>query len=241
MKKDDVFKEKLDKVSTFSFDQKVVQVFDDMVFRSIPMYKETQTLTAEIISKHYQFKGIILDLGCSIGRSIYTLAKHIKNPNLKIVGVDSSKFMVQKCEENLSNYRLQGDIKISQNDILTMEFKNVEIFIMHYTLQFIPYVQKEFLIQKIYDALPQGSLFIFSEKLQQSDDKIENWFTQIYFDFKRKQGYSELEIAQKRESLENVLEPLTYLSLEKMLQTAGFSKISNLCQYLNFGTFLAIK
>ncbi len=113
--------------------------------------------------------------------------------------------------------------------------------IMNYTLQFIPRDRRLGLVKKIYDSLNTGGVFIFSEKIVSSNTSVNDLLTDLYYDFKRRNGYSELEISQKREALENVLIPLTAEEQMELLQKAGFVKCEVLFRWYNFACFIGIK
>ncbi|MCK5111881.1 MAG: carboxy-S-adenosyl-L-methionine synthase CmoA [Arcobacteraceae bacterium] len=237
MKKDKVFEKPI--LKQFEFDEEVASVFDDMLNRSIPFYDEMLNLTTSFALKYCSEKSIIYDLGCSTASTLINIAHKSKLKDLELIGIDNSDAMLERAGQKSKAYGL--DIKLVNDDIFNVELKKSSVIISNYTLQFIRPLQREKLIKKIYDSLEEGGVFIFSEKVI-SDDKILNkLMIDEYYEFKKKKGYSEFEIAQKREALENVLIPYTYEENKKMIKDVGFKQFDCLFKWVNFATFIAIK
>lgn len=238
--KDQVFAAKLNEIKPFAFDQKVAEVFDDMVSRSIPFYQEIIRIVLDMCQKYYKGNGIVYDLGCSTGNTMLALAKDFKRQDRKIelVGVDSSEEMIEKAKVKLKDF---SHISFFPTPIEEVEFKNAEVVILNYTLQFLPVEERLDLLKRIYKALKPGGILIISEKVKSIDLKIESAMTDLYYDFKRRNGYSELEISQKREALENVLVPLTVEEQVQMLKEAHFQSSDLLFKWYNFASYLGIK
>jgi tRNA (cmo5U34)-methyltransferase len=243
--KDTLYKSTLAQIEPFSFGKKVAHVFDDMVTRSIPLYQCVQNLTAQVVKKLHPNSGVLYDLGCSTGSTLYSIAKILDSDKTHLIGIDSSEHMVQKCQEKIQSFKLKGNIEVHCKDLLeipnTWTLENASGAIMHYVLQFMPPHNKKKVLQNIAKSLPTGGFLILSEKLTQSTHTHTSLFTDVYYDFKSEQGYSELEIAQKREALENVLTPLTTQEICSLAEDVGFDTPEVLCQWMNFGTFLLLK
>jgi tRNA (cmo5U34)-methyltransferase len=126
-------------------------------------------------------------------------------------------------------------------DMGQYSFENAEIVILNYTLQFLKKERRLELLSKIYEALPKGGVIIISEKITVEDQDFEELITDLYYDFKRRNGYSELEISQKREALENVLEPISPDKQLQMIQQAGFEKTDMLFRWYNFASYVGFK
>ena len=233
---DKVFEKSINK--QFEFDEEVASVFDDMLNRSVPYYKEMQRLTINFALRFLNENDRVYDLGCSTGSTLIELSKHCKYP-LELVGIDNSKAMLDRAAKKCNAFGV--DIELLQSDIFDVELNNAQLVISNYTLQFIRPLMREKLIQKIYQSLNENGVFIFSEKVI-SDNKILNkQCIDEYYDFKKTQGYSEFEIAQKREALENVLIPYSEEENRKMIKDAGFTHCETLFKWVNFATFIAIK
>jgi tRNA (cmo5U34)-methyltransferase len=112
---------------------------------------------------------------------------------------------------------------------------------MNYTLQFIPQAERTTLMEKIYQGLLPGGALIIAEKVLDSDARQETLFQSLHADFKRAQGYSDIEISQKRASLENVLISETLATHRARLESAGFREIAVWFHCYNFAALLAVK
>ncbi len=233
---DKIFEKSIKK--QFEFDEDVASVFDDMLNRSVPYYKQTQELTIEFALNYLNKDDVVYDLGCSTASTLIELGKHSKY-DLKLVGIDNSSAMLARASKKCKAFGI--DIELRNDDLLNTSYENAKLIISNYTLQFIRPLQREKLIQKIYNSLNKDGFFIFSEKVISSNKTLNKQCIDIYYDFKKQQGYSEYEISQKREALENVLIPYTEEENKKMILDAGFSHCETIFKWVNFATFIAIK
>jgi tRNA (cmo5U34)-methyltransferase len=233
--KDRIFNVKLAENKAFEFDSKVATVFDDMISRSVPMYDEVQLASTELVKAVYQPDTKIYDLGCSTGTTILSIKKSL--PEAQIVGVDSSPEMLSKCQEKLAEY---NNIELICSDITTTKIVNASVVILNYTLQFVSPEQRLKLLQQIYRSLTPGGALILTEKVVLSSPPMQKIFTYLHHDLKRRNGYSELEISQKRDALENVLVPLTERQNHQLLLEAGFKEVETYLRWINFVTILAV-
>jgi len=234
--KDKLFEKPIKK--QFEFDEDVASVFDDMLSRSVPHYDDMLNLTTSFALNYVTENSRIYDLGCSTATTLINIAKNSKYP-LNLVGIDTSNAMLNRAKHKANAYGI--DIKFIEDDIFNVNFESSNVIISNYTLQFIRPLQREKLIKKIYDSLEPGSVFIFSEKVITDNKILNKQFIDEYYDFKKTQGYSEFEISQKREALENVLIPYSYEENKKMILDAGFTNFDCLFKWINFATFIAIK
>jgi len=235
--KDRVFKKELDK--QFEFDESVASVFDDMLSRSVPFYKEVQKLTVDYILLNAKDGQSLMDLGCSTAKFLLELNAKLK-VNLKLNGIDNSKPMLTQAQKKCQAYGVEN-INLIYGDIMNTELEKQDFFISNYTLQFIRPITRPKVVQKIHSALNSDGKFIFSEKVVFEDKKLDKQIIKLYYSYKKEQGYSEYEIAKKREALENVLIPFTIKENIAMCKEAGFSDVHTLFQWGNFVTFIAIK
>lgn len=236
MNKDTIFTKPITK--QFEFDAQVASVFDDMLNRSVPFYDEMLNLTTSFALKYCDTQSVIYDLGCSTASTLIQIAKK-SDVKLELIGIDNSDAMLERAKQKSNAYGL--DIKFVNSDIFDIDFKPSNVIISNYTLQFIRPLQRETLIKKIYNSLKDGSVFIFSEKVITQNQSLNKIMIDEYYDFKKAKGYSEFEIAQKREALENVLIPYSYDENKKMIKDAGFKEFDCLFKWVNFATFIAIK
>lgn len=239
-KKDHYFAHKMEKISPFSFNAEVAEVFDDMVTRSVPLYRENQELTVELLSQMLTKGETVYDLGCSTGSVLHLIASHLKYLDLNLIGLDESAPMVEKARLKMKAFG-HKNITIDEADITQSMLLPSGAVVMNYTLQFLPLEARLPLLKKIYQALRPGGALILAEKILAETPEMQSLMTEIYYAFKGQNGYSELEIAQKREALENVLIPLTPKDQMKLLAEAGFKNSEIILRWGPFATFLAIK
>ena len=234
--KDDLFKEPIEK--QFEFDEEVASVFDDMIARSVPFYKETQELVRKLVVKNVNDGGLVYDLGSSTGSTLIDIAVH-SDKKLRLVGLDNSEAMVERARKKARAYGV--DVEFVLADILEYDYQEAEAFLANYTLQFIRPLKRGEFVAKIYEWLKPGGIFLCSEKIISEDKRLNKQLIDIYYDYKKRQGYSEFEMAQKREALENVLVPYSLKENEEMLKNAGFSYVEVIFRWANFATFFARK
>lgn len=241
---DKIFGQQIIGVEDFEFNQRVADVFDDMVSRSVPFYGEIHRILIDL--SNYIFSNtntpVIYDLGCSTGTTLNILSKKVaelgKTP--KLYGIDSSLPMVKKAKEKLDG--TFGEVEIRNEDLLESTFDQpADLIVMNYTLQFISPEKRGKLLSKVFQALKPGGTFVLSEKINPEQTFNFNLITDLYYDFKKRNGYSELEISQKREALENVMKPITPSQQIKLLQEAGFKNSEMIFRWYNFASYLCIK
>jgi len=233
---DKVFAKPIEK--QFEFDASVASVFDDMASRSIPFYKENLQLIASVLSKLLKPNSLVVDLGCSTANTLLALHRYSKVP-LDLLGIDNAEAMLEIAYDKAKAYGAQ--IELQMEDITTCKLPSAHSFIANYTLQFIRPPKRSILVERVYDSLREDGYFVFSEKILYADKVLDKIMVDHYLEFKKTQGYSDFEISQKREALENVLIPYTEAENHEMVQKAGFSKVETLFKWGNFATFLAMK
>lgn len=222
----------------FEFDEEVAAVFDDMLQRSVPFYKESQKITEFFALKQLEDGGIAYDLGCSTATLLINISRKLKK-RATLVGLDNSEAMLEQARKKCEAFR--ADIELANADILEYDYKEADLFISNYTLQFIRPLIREELVKKISASLKKEGMFIFSEKVISHHSKLNKDLIECYYDFKKEQGYSEYEIMQKREALENVLVPYSEDENIKMAKNCGFSHCEVVFRWANFATFITIK
>ncbi|MGD9969703.1 MAG: carboxy-S-adenosyl-L-methionine synthase CmoA [Sulfuricurvum sp.] len=238
MKTDTIFTKPISK--QFEFDADVAAVFDDMLLRSVPFYRESQALTRRFALNVLGEKGIVYDLGCSTASLLLEIERVAgKEQDIRLIGIDNSKAMIEHARKKIEAYG--SSIELYEGDILQFPYETSDVIISNYTLQFIRPMQRDALVRKIADSLKEGGAFIFSEKVVSEDPKLNKELIDCYYDFKKTQGYSEYEIMQKREALENVLIPYTMNENIQMAKNNGFRSCDLLFRWANFATFIALK
>jgi len=232
--RDDVFNQKIEK--KFEFDEAVASVFDDMLSRSVPYYEVNSTLIIDLICKAQREGLQVLDLGSSTAKFLLSLHSKMQSEMI-LKGIDNSDAMIERAKRKIDAFG--ANITIEKGDILSYPYSHEDIVVANYTLQFIRPIQRLKLVQKIADSLNDKGIFFFSEKVVFEDKRLDKEIIDIYYEYKKAQGYSEYEIAQKREALENVLIPFTIEENIKMCKDAGFKQVDTIFQWANFVTFMA--
>ncbi len=237
---DEVFKQP-QKASDFKFGATVVSVFDDMVTRSVPYYLEIQRMMTEIAADFAVPGTNVYDLGCSTGTTLINLDK-VLPADVSFVGVDESAEMLKKCEANFKTAGLTRNYKLEDTDLNKgVRIENASVVVMCLTLQFIRPLYREKLLQDIYNQMNENSCFILIEKVLGEDSLFNRLFIDYYYDFKRRNSYNDLEIAQKREALENVLIPYKLLENRELLIKTGFRYVDTFFKWYNFTGMVAVK
>ena len=221
----------------FTFDDRVASVFADMISRSVPGYGQTLKMV-ELLSHQYAQEGSNLyDLGCSLGAATMALSRGSSGKNCRVIGVDSSPAMVDRCKETLK----EESVEILCQDILDTEIENGSVVVLNFVLQFVPKEKRLALLEKICRGLKPRGVLILSEKIAFDDVDENRRQAELHEAFKRAQGYSDLEISRKRTALENVLIPETVDTHRRRLKQAGFSSSNTWYQCFNFSSIIAIK
>ena len=238
---DNLFAHPLGVVPSFVFDQAVVDVFPDMIKRSVPGYETILAHCGELATRYVQADSHCYDLGCSLGASTVAMRSRIEGRNAKIIAVDNSSAMLDKCATILASVPSVVSTELVNQDICDTVINNASMVVMNFTLQFIPMAQRSALIDKIYAGLNPGGCLVISEKLHFEPKSLNTLLSDLHHQFKRAQGYSDLEISQKRDSIENVLIPETLEAHIQRLRACGFQSASPWFQCFNFCSLVAIK
>jgi tRNA (cmo5U34)-methyltransferase len=238
---DKIYQQTHAKLEDFSFNRQVVDVFPDMIGRSVPGYKNIVDGVGRLAAKFASPNTKIYDLGCSLGAISLSIAKHNKQNNVQIIGVDNSSAMVERCQRHVSSYNYPTPISIIEADILELNLEKASVIVMNFTLQFIEPKLRDGLMKKLFDTLIPGGVLILSEKIKLAHPQMDSAIIEMHHDFKRENGYSDLEISQKRTALENVMIPDEYSVHENRLKNAGFAGVCIWYQQFNFVSFFAIK
>ena len=238
--RDDLFASPLSDPGLFRFDASVASVFPDMINRSVPGYATVVGMTGTLAAQHARPGSRIYDLGCSWGASLLSVAREPACERCALIGIDNSESMLEQASRHLAQFPEASRIELQHADVLDTPLDNASVLIMNYTLQFIPIEARERLLTRIREAMMPGDVLILSEKLTLPDPQLNEYLIDLHHDFKRQQGYSDLEIAQKRQALEDVLVPETREAHVARLKAVGFSRCDVWFQCLNFGSLIAI-
>ncbi|WP_321991269.1 carboxy-S-adenosyl-L-methionine synthase CmoA [Marispirochaeta aestuarii] len=245
MPRDRIFDTPMPGVAPFEFNSEVARVFDDMADRSIPWYRQVEQMSASLSAEFYQAGSILYDLGCSTATGTILAAEALKAKgfdSVSLVGVDNSPAMCQWAREKLEEmYGESSPVVIRNESIEDTSLDKASVILMNYTLQFVSPLKREALVRKIYESLEHNGILIVSDKTTQSHTDMSRIFIDKYYDFKRANGYSELEISQKREALENVLIPYSVQEEETLFSDTGFASVDRFFCWYNFSSFICLK
>lgn len=223
----------------FEFNAPVAKVFDDMLERSVPLYKECQNLVLDITSIYARPKTSVIDLGCSTGTLLLKLAKRLPK-SVRLIGVDNSADMLKRAKRKLKAHASRTElIEADLNDAI--QHDSVSVVIMNYTLQFLPPNKRGPMAKRIFKNLQPGGAFILIEKVLGETEALDQEFVNLHHRFKEERGYSRMEIARKRKSLDKVLIPMPPGKTTAMLKRAGFSDVDLFFKWANFAGWLALK
>ncbi len=240
MTRDKIYARPLDKLVDFNFDERVACVFPDMINRSVPGYASIVAMTGILAAEFYQSGSICYDLGCSLGASSLSIAKAINDPSVSIIAVDNSQAMLNKADELLPP-EIKQKIHFVCADINDINIRNASIVVMNFTLQFIAPQKRAQLLSKIYQGMQPGGILILSEKLNFQNKQEQQLLIEMHHFFKKANGYTDMEISQKRQALENVLLPETLEQHKSRLQKVGFKQTEQWFQCFNFASLIAVK
>jgi tRNA (cmo5U34)-methyltransferase len=229
-------------VHDFEFDRNVARGFDDMVRRSVPFYEELQRMTVELAGRFARAETAIVDIGCSTGHTLARLSASIHEPSVRLVGIDNAEAMLERARMNLAEAGSLARCQLELADINDgLRVGPASVVILNWTLQFVRPLHRDTVIQSINEQLVPGGCLIVMEKVLSDDPAINRLYIDLYYDFKKRQGYSELEIAEKRESLENVLVPYRVEENLTLLRRNGFAVADPFFRWYNWAAFLAVK
>ena len=241
MTEDKLYAEKIPRIADFEFDARVVTVFSDMIERSVPGYRHLIAMLGIFGDRYYQPSSRCYDLGCSLGAAGISLAKGIRDPNARLVFVDNSPDMIAQCRAQLAQANLCATYETVCADLATVAIEDASIVVLNYVLQFIAPSKRLELLQRLYAGLLPGGVLLLSEKVVWPETRTQEFFQDLHYHFKRTNGYSDLEISQKRTALEKVLVPDSLEGLRERLQQAGFHTCRVWHQSLNFVSWCAEK
>lgn len=228
-------------LSDFRFDAAVTRVFPDMIRRSVPGYTTIIPMIEVITEQYVQPGSHCYDLGCSLGASTLAMRHGIPFDDCHLVGVDNSPDMIERCEHYIALDDHPLPVTLRCEDIIDTDLQDASVTTLNFTLQFIAPEQRSALLQRIARATRPGGALILSEKIRFDSAAEQDIQTRLHHEFKRANGYSDLEISQKRSALEQVLIPESLETHRRRLEAAGFDQVMVWYQCFNFVSMLAIK
>ncbi|MEX1221929.1 MAG: carboxy-S-adenosyl-L-methionine synthase CmoA [Idiomarina sp.] len=241
-KRDALFAEPLAQISDFCFDEQVVEVFPDMINRSIPGYQTILHTLSKLTARYAQPNTRLYDLGCSLGAATMAMRKGCEQlAGCEIIGVDNSAAMIKRCRLHLDGFKSSVPVQLQCEPIQQTNIENASVVVVNFTLQFVPKPERLEVLTRIYAGLKPGGVLILSEKVIGAHETGDALLVDLHHDFKRANGYSDLEISQKRAAIENVMRIDSLAEHQQRLTTAGFVNTQVWFQCFNFLSLVAVK
>lgn len=239
--RDTLFSVPIAKLGDWTFDEHVAEVFPDMIQRSVPGYSNIISMIGMLAERFVQPDSQVYDLGCSLGAATLSMRRNIKVAGCNIIAVDNSPAMVERCRRHIDAFRADTPVEVIEADILDIKIENASMVVLNFTLQFLEPADRLRLLEQVYRGLRPGGALVLSEKFSFEDDDVGELLFNMHHDFKRANGYSELEISQKRSMLENVMLTDSVDAHKTRLKQAGFEHAEVWFQCFNFGSLIALK
>lgn len=206
---------------TFRFDEAVAKVLPDMLRRSIPGYSALLHMIGVLAGQVVQNKSRVYDLGCSLGAVSLAVRHGIGTRDARLIAVDNSAAMVERCREIMSADSGLCPVDVVQGDIVDFTLDDASLVVLNFTLQFAPPERREQILRRAARALRPGGALVLSEKTTEEDPQLDEFWTKMHDAFRGSNGYSNLEMSRKREALDRVLIPQTTDSYEDMMRRVG--------------------
>jgi tRNA (cmo5U34)-methyltransferase len=240
-KRDVLFSDASRAVGDFNFGEQTAEVFDDMLDRSVPMYRELQRMIGELAGEFVTEGSNVYDLGCSTGITLETLHLAV-GPGATLIGLDYSEPMLERARQRFRPLLESGRMRLEHADLNRgYLIENASVVVLNLTLQFVRPLYRDNLMRQIVSGLNDNGVLILVEKVLAADSTMNRLFIKFYYDMKRRNGYEEMEISQKREALENVLIPYRVDENVELLRRSGFREVETFFRWYNFCGFLALK
>ena len=209
--RDTIYADPLSETGLFAFDDNVARVFPDMIKRSVPGYATIVAMTGLLAGRYATPGSALYDLGCSLGASTLAMRQNLRQPECRIIGVDNSASMLERCRSIIDTDTHDTPVDLVCANLQDISIEDASVVVLNFTLQFIPLEIRDAVLHSIYQGMRPGGIMVLSEKVTFADPHLDELNIDLHHQFKRANGYSELEVAQKRNALENVLLPETLL------------------------------
>ncbi|BDH45434.1 carboxy-S-adenosyl-L-methionine synthase [Salmonella enterica subsp. enterica serovar Choleraesuis] len=239
--RDTLFSAPIDKLGDWTFDERVAEVFPDMIQRSVPGYSNIISMIGMLAGRFVKPNTRVYDLGCSLGAATLSVRRNITQPGCEIIAVDNSPAMVERCRRHIDAFKADTPVTVIEDDIRNIKIENASMVVLNFTVQFLEPKDRTLLLKKVCEGLLPGGALVLSEKFSFEDGVVGELLYNMHHDFKRANGYSELEISQKRSMLENVMLTDSVETHKARLHEAGFDHVELWFQCFNFGSLVALK
>ncbi len=243
MSRDDLYASGAGDPPPFEFNEGVARVFPDMLRRSIPGYATSLDVIGALAARAMRPGTRCYDLGCSLGAATLAVQHNVRQSGCSIIAVDNAPAMVERCRGLMGRHAREDGpaVTVVEGDVREIEIVDASMVVMNYTLQFLPVAARRDMVRRAAGGLLAGGVFVLSEKVVDEDPEVEELLVDLHLDYKRRNAYSELEIARKRAALENVLVPESVSMHLGRLRDAGFRHAGVLLRHFNFATVVGIR
>ncbi|HSG92280.1 MAG TPA: carboxy-S-adenosyl-L-methionine synthase CmoA [Methylotenera sp.] len=238
---DKLYSQPLNRVEDFKFDDKVAAVFDNMIHRSVPGYDAIIAMIGIMAEKYLVPGSYCYDLGCSLGVATSAICARMPHNDYQVIAVDNSQAMIDAMHSRIQSHNSRDRIELKCEDVRNIGVSNASFVVMNFVLQFIPQDERQAVLDNISHGMLPGGVFILSEKISFDDAAEQRFQIDMHHEFKKLNGYSELEISQKRAALEKILIPDNIAEHQARLRDAGFSRSYSWFQCFNFISIVAFK
>jgi tRNA (cmo5U34)-methyltransferase len=221
---------------SWTFGGEVPAAFDSHVARSVPAYAAGQELIVDLADQLVPAGGRVYDLGCSTGTLTAQLAERLAPRRVELVGVDREPGMTERARERCAAVE---SVRFETAALQELEFEPADMIVSYYTLQFVPLRARAEIVSRIHAALVPGGSFVLFEKVLASSARNHETAVGANTDWKRRQGFSDEEIAAKSRAIRGVLQPLSPAENEAMLLAAGFGELMYVFRWVLFEGLVA--
>lgn len=238
--RDQVYSKAQTQIVDFAFSEDVAAVFPDMIRRSVPGYETIIPVTGLIAARMLAPDTVAFDLGCSLGATTQAIAAQTEE-RVQIVGIDNSKPMIEGAIKANQDPRISFIHADAMSDTSIAQMRGARVIVMNFMLQFCEPGSRRPYLARILETMAPGGLLILSEKVMTTEPELHEFFDDTHQAWKKANGYSGLEVSQKRTALENVMRVDSEEAHLDRLEGVGFKPVRQWYKCMNWASFLAWK
>ncbi len=218
----------------FAFTAEVAAVFPDMIRRSVPGYETIIPMTGLMAARHLGADGVAFDLGCSLGATTLAILTQNDAEDVRVIGVDTSGPMIEGARANITDPRAS----FVEADFRDVDLHGASVVVLNLVLQFIEPESRLPALTRIRQSMREDGLLLITEKVRHDGPALHTYYDDTHLAWKRANGYSDLEVSQKRTALENVMRIDTEEAHLERFAAAGFSFAEQWFRCLNWASFM---